>query len=614
LEEKFLKSMPAACAALLMSPPASSRPRLSGRSTGEESRQMVEAVSAGQAAMRQRVPAALLAVLALQLALAAGIIWRLTFVFAGRRYFCLFDDAMISMTYARNLCAGYGLEWARVGAPVEGFSHPLWLAFMIPANLLPLPLHLRGLAMQALSAALLALDVLVVYRLSARHFTSALAGSWLPAVCLTAFYRPLLYWSVLGMESALQALLCLLAVWLALDITEGGRDRHLALFGVLAAACLLRMDMAILCVVIEAHVLLCSPHRFWRSWRRGLALFFLLIGAYAVFRLSYFHDWLPNTYYLKLQGIPLVPRLLRGRSIALPMLGGLAAPLGLALAGALARRRRPLVLALAIFAAYVLYAVYVGGDAFEGVARANRFVNFTVPLVFLAAGGALDRWRLLAHAAHARRRPEERRPRSAAGAELAGLTLVTLSLVLSSNGLAADRDAWRDYLVLDKPMFAKRYEKTLARVRRLEQLARPGALVATVWAGIPGFYSDFCLLDLLGYNDRVIARLPPAEKITRENFAGYEPGHAKWSYEETFKRRPDAFLSLWAVNRQETAAMMARQGYVQVDDFWLRCGSPFVDWPAAWARSGGRDLCAAQPARPTSVSNTPVRMIPPLLT
>ena len=56
---------------------------------------------------------------------AAGFIHRSSFDVEGRHYYCLFDDAMISMTYARNLIDGYGLNWARWGAPVEGFTHPL---------------------------------------------------------------------------------------------------------------------------------------------------------------------------------------------------------------------------------------------------------------------------------------------------------------------------------------------------------------------------------------------------------------------------------------------------------------------------------------------------------
>src|SRR5436305_15217912 len=75
-------------------------------------------------------------------------IFRTSFAGAAGRVFCLFDDAMISMTYARNLVEGHGLLWARQGAPVEGFSHPLWTLAMVPANALPLGLAWRSLAVQ----------------------------------------------------------------------------------------------------------------------------------------------------------------------------------------------------------------------------------------------------------------------------------------------------------------------------------------------------------------------------------------------------------------------------------------------------------------------------------
>ena len=119
----------------------------------------------------------------------------------GRRVFCLFDDAMISMTYARNLVEGFGLNWARRGAPVEGFTHPLWTALMVPVNLLPLPLDRRCLVVQVVSAALLLLNVELVRRLVLRHFTRPGARQWLPACALTAFYYPLNFWALEGMET-----------------------------------------------------------------------------------------------------------------------------------------------------------------------------------------------------------------------------------------------------------------------------------------------------------------------------------------------------------------------------------------------------------------------------
>src|SRR4051812_9885737 len=86
-----------------------------------------------------RRPWALWALLLLLAAWGGWFIYRSSFALDGRRFFCLFDDAMISMTYARNLVYGHGLNWARWGEPVEGFTHPLWTLLMIPVNALPLP-------------------------------------------------------------------------------------------------------------------------------------------------------------------------------------------------------------------------------------------------------------------------------------------------------------------------------------------------------------------------------------------------------------------------------------------------------------------------------------------
>ena len=42
---------------------------------------------------------------------------------------CLFDDAMISMRYARNLAEGHGLVF-NAGEYVQGFSNPLMTLLM----------------------------------------------------------------------------------------------------------------------------------------------------------------------------------------------------------------------------------------------------------------------------------------------------------------------------------------------------------------------------------------------------------------------------------------------------------------------------------------------------
>src|ERR671913_2350701 len=52
----------------------------------------------------------------------------------GRRYFCLWDDAMISMRYAWNFSHGFGLVW-NPGEYVEGYTNPLMTLLMSLATL-----------------------------------------------------------------------------------------------------------------------------------------------------------------------------------------------------------------------------------------------------------------------------------------------------------------------------------------------------------------------------------------------------------------------------------------------------------------------------------------------
>ena len=54
-----------------------------------------------------------------------------SFIVEGERYFCLADDMMVSMRYAKNLSNGYGLVWNQNDKEkVEGYSNFLWVLLM----------------------------------------------------------------------------------------------------------------------------------------------------------------------------------------------------------------------------------------------------------------------------------------------------------------------------------------------------------------------------------------------------------------------------------------------------------------------------------------------------
>src|SRR5262249_45130042 len=127
---------------------------------------------------------------------------RTSFVVDGHRVFCLWDDAMISMTYARNLREGHGLVWNAGGEHVQGFSN-LGVTLAVPAlhALPPAPEHM-ALAFQALCLAALVATLFGVARLAGRDA----AWTGVGAALFTALSAPLALWGLQGADAALQAL------------------------------------------------------------------------------------------------------------------------------------------------------------------------------------------------------------------------------------------------------------------------------------------------------------------------------------------------------------------------------------------------------------------------
>src|ERR1035437_4307958 len=106
--------------------------------------------------------------LLLLLATQAPLVWQWgSYRINGTRYFCLFDDAMISMRYARNLAEGHGLVW-NPGERVEGYTNLAWTLFMAGVHLLPLEERLTSLAVMVTNVALNAFCLLLLGRVVAR--------------------------------------------------------------------------------------------------------------------------------------------------------------------------------------------------------------------------------------------------------------------------------------------------------------------------------------------------------------------------------------------------------------------------------------------------------------
>src|SRR5262245_24335722 len=99
--------------------------------------------------------ALLAAVLCAELAWGGLYISRTSFDHDGERVFCLWDDAMISMQYARNLADGWGLVWNPGGERVFGITNPGVTLVMAGLQLLPRDARRGSLGCQLLDLAAL---------------------------------------------------------------------------------------------------------------------------------------------------------------------------------------------------------------------------------------------------------------------------------------------------------------------------------------------------------------------------------------------------------------------------------------------------------------------------
>lgn len=239
------------------------------------------------------------------------------------------DDAFITYRYARNLARGEGLVF-NSGERVEGYTNFLWTVWhYIPERFgWSTPVF-----SQVLGIALMVATVAVTIRLARRVFGSE-AFALLVALTLLANMTFLTY-STGGLETMQQAFLVISAAALLLPAGRRGASNrpvseHFLEVGtasggvlgptqrrVLAGACLglavlTRLDSSLL-VTTFVLVHLAVEHRYRRQWGRtvvsavqiALPAAIILVPWFA-WKLSYYGNLLPNTFYAKAAGSRLV--------------------------------------------------------------------------------------------------------------------------------------------------------------------------------------------------------------------------------------------------------------------------------------------------------------------
>ncbi|MEN3340284.1 MAG: hypothetical protein V7647_3960 [Acidobacteriota bacterium] len=484
----------------------------------------------------RRVPdLAFRAIVALFLLYAAAFIYRTSFVVAGERYFSLFDDAMISMRYARHLAHGYGLAWNPGTPPVEGYTNPAWVLYMAAIHLLPLPPSKTSLLVQATAAVLLAANLFVVREIALRVSRGSAAVA-LGAVAITASYLPLNSWSLQGMEVSVLVVMVSVSLNHALRSMDDGRFRA-SPYVLLGASTLVRPDMAVPLAGLLLYHVVTDPVRRYRHLAWGTAALVVFGGLQTAFRLWYFGQIVPNTYYLKMTGYPVGLRITRGVFVLAEFIWKFnvllfALPF-LLLVGR--ERRRALLLWMAVV--QMLYSVYVGGDAWEYWGGSNRYITIVMPGFFVVLSLALfqvaEAFATAVETAHVRRR-------------VFGILIVLT--IMAANSIYGVR-AWLEVLLVHAPLHSGpggENHREVEEALRLRTITTPDAVIAVVRAGTIPYFSDRPAIDLLGKNDAHVAREWSRVPAGRNRFIEFRPGHMKFDYEYSIEaQRPDAVVQLW---------------------------------------------------------------------
>lgn len=491
----------------------------------------------------------------------AIFIYRTAFSIMGETYFTLIDDAMISMRYAKNFSNGLGLVWNAGKPPVEGFTNLGWTLFMALLHTVSIPESKISLLVMITSAFLLLGNAYLSFRIS-KIIEPQLGKAPIIAATITAFYYPLVFWSLRGMEVGIATFLIYMLVMLAINPSKPINTKRALFLGlIMLLAIFVRFDIVLQVTLVLGYILYEYIKRKARFTSISLILFFYLAGIIGVssFQYRYFGSVFPNTYYLKVVGTSLHERLIVGIQVFVEYATrDFLTPFFVIIAGFIffraLREKKPFLL-LALFIIQCCYSIYVGGDYAEPlnspqVEAANRFITQGMPSVIILFSIIVDRFLQILSAKNNLKRSTML---------TVGISLATIIIMSGAN--------WFKWTIHNAPLL----DSDIWRARlgiHIRDYTDENTVIAVHAAGQIPYYSNRQTIDLLGKSDPVVAMGQPA--------TSFRPGHNKWNYEYSIMElQPDLIADEWG---QLSVFLADKPDYYKLENgIWVRKDSTYLN-------------------------------------
>ena len=417
------------------------------------------------------------------------------------------DDAYISLRYSQRWIEGHGLTWNDT-RPVEGYTNFLWVVLCAGLGVLHVPLPLAAHIL-GITTTLLMLVAVVVYVY--REFPPALRFfSSLVACCALVLSSPFSMWALGGLEQPLLACMLVWAAFLTLPWLHAERPSTSGAMRIgllLGLAAISRADAALFAAAFFAAAVITDgiSVKSIVSRARILPLPILFFLGQLVFRRAYYHEWVPNTAYVKVAFTPhRVYTGCRYLYLALKMNCVLVA-LVIVASYALWRagRRKPVIFLWTVALIWTAYLVVIGGDIFPAV---RHFEPLVALFGFLLPGLGL------------------------LAVDVSGRIKIGVAIgVLAATALVATSDA-----MTDQEHWELQGESLGLFLHQAFGDKQP--LLSSDAAGVVPFFAHMAVLDPLGLNDYHIAH--EASRARGYGWVGHELGDGKYILDQ----KPDLLL------------------------------------------------------------------------